>query len=122
MTSAIVLASGVQGGRAKPTDALVVALVIAMLAVIAGAIYWYLRKHPRKAKPVRDQWQALVVMGELCPHGWDAQIKLYRQSTRHAALLIPVGAFFIAEACEPWVARPTRPRQSAISSVAAGRS
>jgi hypothetical protein len=77
MTSAIVLASGVQGGRAKPTDALVVALVIAALAVIAGAIYWYLRKHPRKAKPVRDQWQALVVMGELCPHGWDAQIKLY---------------------------------------------
>jgi two-component system, cell cycle sensor histidine kinase PleC len=38
----------------------------------------------------------------------DAQLKLYRQSTKFAALLIPVGAFFIAEACEPWIGRPTR--------------
>ena len=33
MTSAMMLASGVQGGKAKPTDALVVALVIVALAV-----------------------------------------------------------------------------------------
>jgi hypothetical protein len=77
MTGAMLLASGVQGGRAKPTDALVVALVIAALAAVAIGIYMYLRRHPRKPKPVRDQWQALVMMGELCPHGWDAQIKLY---------------------------------------------
>lgn len=38
----------------------------------------------------------------------EAQIGLYRQSTRYSALLIPVGGFFIAEACEPWVARATR--------------
>jgi two-component system cell cycle sensor histidine kinase PleC len=35
----------------------------------------------------------------------DAQIKLYRQATRYATLLIPVGAFFVAEACEPWIPR-----------------
>jgi hypothetical protein len=77
MTSAMMLASGVQGGKAKPTDALVVALVLAALAAIAALVYVYLRRHPRRTKPVRDQWQALAVMGELCPHGWDAQIKLY---------------------------------------------
>jgi hypothetical protein len=26
---------------------------------------------------VADQWQAQAVMGELCPHGWQAQITLY---------------------------------------------
>jgi hypothetical protein len=26
---------------------------------------------------VSDEWQALAVMGELCPHGWQAQITLY---------------------------------------------
>ncbi|MGH6870131.1 MAG: sensor histidine kinase [Rhizomicrobium sp.] len=38
----------------------------------------------------------------------DAQMKLYEQSTRYSALLIPVGGFFIAEACEPWVSRTVR--------------
>jgi two-component system cell cycle sensor histidine kinase PleC len=38
----------------------------------------------------------------------EAQLKLYRQSTRYSALLIPVGAFFIAEANAPWIARSTR--------------
>jgi len=37
-----------------------------------------------------------------------AQMSLYEQSTRYSALLIPVGGFFIAEACEPWVARDVR--------------
>ena len=32
---------------------------------------------PSPARPVTDQWQALAVMGELCPHGWQAQITLY---------------------------------------------
>jgi hypothetical protein len=26
---------------------------------------------------VTDEWQALAVMGELCPDGWQAQITLY---------------------------------------------
>jgi hypothetical protein len=37
----------------------------------------YLRRRQRRPKPVADQWQALAVMGELCPHGWQAQITLY---------------------------------------------
>ena len=37
----------------------------------------YLRRRQRRPKAVADQWQALAVMGELCPHGWQAQITLY---------------------------------------------
>jgi hypothetical protein len=37
----------------------------------------YLRRRNRRPKPVADQWQALAVMGELCAHGWQAQITLY---------------------------------------------
>ena len=28
-------------------------------------------------KAANDQWQALAVMGELCPYGWQAQITVY---------------------------------------------
>jgi two-component system cell cycle sensor histidine kinase PleC len=38
----------------------------------------------------------------------EAQLDLYRQSTRYFALLIPIGAFFIEQACAPWIARSTR--------------
>jgi len=41
------------------------------------AIGVYLRRRQRRPKPVADQWQALAVMGELCPYGWRAQITLY---------------------------------------------
>jgi two-component system cell cycle sensor histidine kinase PleC len=37
-----------------------------------------------------------------------AQIGLYERSTRYSALLIPIGGFFIAQACEPWVSRDVR--------------
>jgi hypothetical protein len=74
---ASLVASGVQGGHAKASDAVVVGLVFAAMAVIAVLLVLYARKHPRRTPPVTDQWRALVVMGELCPHGWDAQIKLY---------------------------------------------
>jgi len=33
----------------------------------------------------------------------EAQLGLLRQSTRHSALVLPVGAFFVALACAPWV-------------------
>jgi hypothetical protein len=72
-----VLASGVQGGHARAHDTLWVMLLIAALAVAAAAICIYLRRRAREPKPVGDQWQALAVMGELCPHGWQAQITLY---------------------------------------------
>ncbi len=73
----IVLASGVQGGRAKPTDLVVVALVIFALAVLAAGLIVFLRRRPRRVEPVNDQWRALAVMGEMCPYGWQAQITLY---------------------------------------------
>jgi hypothetical protein len=72
-----VLASGVQGGHARAHDTLWVMGLIAVLAIAAVAIVLHLRRRARRPKPVSDQWQALAVMGELCPHGWQAQITLY---------------------------------------------
>lgn len=76
-----VIASGVQGGGGHPPaahDTLIVLLVIGLMALICVPIGLYVRRRSRRAvKPVRDQWQALAVMGELCPHGWQAQITLY---------------------------------------------
>jgi hypothetical protein len=73
----LVLASGVQGGHARAHDTLWVMLLIAALAIVAVSIAVYLRRRARRLKPVSNQWQALAVMGELCPHGWQAQITLY---------------------------------------------
>lgn len=72
-----VLASGVQGGHAHAHDTLWVMLLIAALAIAAAAIVTYLLRRARQPKLVANQWQALAVMGELCPHGWQAQITLY---------------------------------------------
>ena len=77
---ALLLASGVQGGGLHPPaahDTLIVVLVIVLLALICVPIVLYMRRRARRSRPVRDQWQALAVMGELCPHGWQAQITLY---------------------------------------------
>jgi hypothetical protein len=55
-------------------------VIVPLIVLLAGASVWigvYLRRRQRKPKPVSDQWQALAVMGELCPHGWQAQITLY---------------------------------------------
>jgi hypothetical protein len=54
----------------------IMALIVAMAAV-SVLIAIHLRRRHRRPKPVADQWQALAVMGELCPHGWQAQITLY---------------------------------------------
>jgi hypothetical protein len=77
LSGGTVLASGVQGGHAKATDAGVVALVIVALALLAAGLFLYMRRRPRRVPPVNDQWRALAVMGEMCPHGWQAQITLY---------------------------------------------
>jgi hypothetical protein len=74
------LASGVQGGGVHPPaahDTLIVLLVIALLTLIGVPIALYVRRRARRSRPVKDQWQALAVMGELCPYGWQAQITLY---------------------------------------------
>jgi hypothetical protein len=72
------LASGVQGGHAPAPghETFLIALVIAAMVAVSVLIFLYLRRRYRP-KPVTDQWQALAVMGELCPHGWRAQINLY---------------------------------------------
>jgi hypothetical protein len=74
------LASGVQGGGAHPPaahDTLLVVLLGAAVALVCVPIGVYLRRQSRRQRPVGNQWQALAVMGELCPHGWQAQITLY---------------------------------------------
>jgi hypothetical protein len=78
VTGGLVMASGVQGGHARASghETLVVALVIAAMALASLLILLYLRRRYRRSKPVGDQWQALAVMGELCPDGWQAQITL----------------------------------------------
>jgi hypothetical protein len=75
----LVVADGEQGGN-DPTPAyetVVIVLLIAAMTVACVLIVKYLRSRDRRPKPVSDQWQALAVMGELCAHGWQAQITLY---------------------------------------------
>jgi hypothetical protein len=73
------IASGVQGGSAHvhAHDTSLVVLMIAAMTLTCVLIAIHLRRRQRRPKPVADQWQALAVMGELCPHGWQAQITLY---------------------------------------------
>jgi hypothetical protein len=75
----IVIASGVQGGheRAPSEETLVIVLLILAMATAAVLLALYLRRRHRRLEPVDDQWRALAVMGELCPHGWQAEITMY---------------------------------------------
>jgi hypothetical protein len=61
-------------GRENIVDgALIAALLVAMVLV-----FLHLRRAARRPPPpVTDQWQAMAVMGELCPHGWQAQLTLF---------------------------------------------
>jgi hypothetical protein len=76
--SGAALASGVQGGHlpASAHETLEIGLVIAAMVLVSVLIAIYLRRHHRRRRPVADQWQALAVMGELCAHGWQAEITL----------------------------------------------
>jgi hypothetical protein len=76
---ALVLASGVQGGhvRAPGFETLLIGVAIAAMGLGCVLIAIHLRRRGRRSRPVADQWQALAVMGELCPHGWQAQLTLY---------------------------------------------
>jgi hypothetical protein len=78
VAGALVMASGVQGGHvpAPGHETILIVLVIAAMALASVLIAVSLRRH-RRPKQVTDQWQALAVMGELCEHGWQAQITLY---------------------------------------------
>lgn len=76
---AILVLASYRGGStyAPPYETIVIVALIVVLVAAAGLIALYLRRRHRRPKPVGDQWQALAVMGELCPHGWQAQITLY---------------------------------------------
>jgi hypothetical protein len=71
------IASGVQGGHVPAHDTLLVIAIVSALALAGLAILVYRRAHPRRPANVSDEWGALAVMGELCPHGWKAEIRLY---------------------------------------------
>jgi hypothetical protein len=75
----LLIASGVQGGdaRAPAYETFVIGVLVAAMALATVWIVRYLRRRNRRQKPVNDQWQALAVMGELCPSGWQAQITVY---------------------------------------------
>ena len=74
----LVLASYRGGSTYAPLyETFVIVPLIAVMTAACVAIGIYLRRRQRRPKPVADQWQALAVMGELCPHGWQAQITLY---------------------------------------------
>jgi len=67
------------GGHASAPayETVIIGLMVAAMTAACVWIVIYLRRRSRRPKPVADQWQALAVMGELCPHGWQAQITLY---------------------------------------------
>ena len=75
----LLLGSGVQGGNARAPgyETLVIGLLVAAMTLACVFIFIHLRRRQRRPKPVNDQWQALAVMGELCPDGWQAQITVY---------------------------------------------
>jgi hypothetical protein len=74
----LVVASYRGGSTYAPLyETFVIVPLIAVMTAACVAIGIYLRRRQRRPKPVADQWQALAVMGELCPHGWQAQITLY---------------------------------------------
>ncbi len=75
----LALAGNAVGGheQASGYETAAVAVGIAALFGACVLIAIMVRRDHRRPKPVADQWQALTVMGELCPHGWQAQITLY---------------------------------------------
>jgi len=59
------------------SETLAILLAIAVMAVACALIFRHVRRRDQRPKRVTDQWEALAVMGELCPHGWQAHIPLY---------------------------------------------
>ena len=66
-----------RGGDEIAHDTSIVLGLIALMALLGVLMLLFMRRRRRRAEQVGDQWQALTVMGELCPHGWQAQITLY---------------------------------------------
>jgi hypothetical protein len=75
--AALVMANRGGDAPAPGYETVVIMALIAVMTVVTVLIAIHLRRRHRRPKPVADQWQALAVMGELCPHGWQAHITLY---------------------------------------------
>jgi hypothetical protein len=54
----------------------IVAVLVAMAAASALAVR-HARRREHRQRRMSDQWQALSVMGELCPAGWQARVTVY---------------------------------------------
>ncbi len=75
---AVVTASYRGGSTYAPLyETFVILPIIAAMTAGCVLIAIHLRRRGRARKPVRDHYSALGVMGELCPHGWQAQITVY---------------------------------------------
>jgi hypothetical protein len=60
-------------------ETLGIMFVVAVMTAGCVLIVKHLRHRDQQPKRVTDHWQALAVMGELCPRGWQAHITLYGQ-------------------------------------------
>jgi hypothetical protein len=66
------------GSNSAPwLETVAIMLAVAAMTVACALIFRYVRRRDQQPKRVTDYWQALAVMGELCPRGWQAQITLY---------------------------------------------
>ncbi len=79
MGGRFILACGDCAGVTPPPDrsALWVILTILGLALFGGLILVVQRRRRRRPRRVTDHWSTLGVMGELCPHGWQAEITFH---------------------------------------------
>lgn len=79
MGGRFILACGDCAGVNPPPDPspLGVILIILGLALIGGLILIWQRRRRQRPRRVTDYWSTLVVMGELCPHGWQADITFH---------------------------------------------
>jgi hypothetical protein len=79
MGGRLILACGDCAGVNPPPDRspLGVILIILGLTLIGGLILIWQRRRRQRPRRVTDYWSTLVVMGELCPHGWQAEITFH---------------------------------------------
>ena len=79
MGGRFILACGDCAGVNPPPDRspVGVILIILGLARIGGLILIGQRRRRQRPQRVTDHWSTLIVMGELCPHGWQAEITLH---------------------------------------------